>query len=213
MASPEHRWTKVTSAENAFWQSVRSDAPWPMPADVRPSAGSPGAAAAAGVFVYLLDVQSGWMQAGTFAEVEMEAARIRAVADKRDERVFALVGSLAKAAAAADSPAAAPLVVEGLRLALEALTVTRTFPHVIRDRGSLEGHWFVFIYTAHDGAVMTHEAYASSPRPGPLVQEEIDHMVGHSLRLHLRPATTVGHRMRAGGGAVVCPRFKKLTGD
>lgn len=164
------------------------------------------------LFVYLLDVATGWMMAGGFDAVAMEQARMTAMAEGWGMGALDPVANLVGVAARSGFTDAHPMVREALGLAMAACTVTPTFKRVLEDRGSVEGHWLVLVYTTKQGSRAANVAFAHSSVEDFLRDADMAHLARIALADHLDPNQEFGGDLASRGGVQIAPNLVPLIG-
>ncbi|MBK6616453.1 hypothetical protein [Ottowia sp.] len=164
------------------------------------------------VMVYVIDAQSGWIMAGAFVLDEMEAARRLLVAQgaAAAEASLGLVVNMTRSCAREAASDTSPIAKELVGLAMTVATVSPAFAQVITDRGGVEGHWMVFVYTAASGKSSAHVSFVASSGKGFLNRASFEAASSMVLKSNLQMESATGRAMSQGGGVVLSPMFRAL---
>jgi hypothetical protein len=162
------------------------------------------------LFVYLVDVESGWMMAGSFQAHCMEAARMQAMREGWTESVLTPLTNMVRQGAKNGMVDTHPLVREAIGLAMQAVTITPTFKMVLEERGGCDGHWLVLVYTTRGGSSKANFSFGDTSRRDFLGQGDMALLLQESLRAHLDPQTEFGALLASEGGALVGTRLADL---
>jgi hypothetical protein len=162
------------------------------------------------LFVYLVDVETGWMMAGSFQAHVMEEARMQVMREGWTEAAIAPLSSMVREGAKNGMLDTHPLVREAIGLALVAVTITPLFKMVLEERGGCEGHWLALVYTTRGGSSKANFSFGDTSRRDFLGQGDMALLLKESLQAHLAPKSEFGALMAAEGGAIVATRLAEL---
>ena len=169
-----------------------------------------GADGANDLFVYLVDVETGWMMAGSFEANCMERARMQAMAEGWTEAVLRPLVNMVRHCAKQGMIDPHPIVSEAIGLGMAAATVTPTFKTVLEERGGCEGHWLLLVYTTRAGSSKAQFSFADTSRRDFLEQGDMAMLLKESLRAHLDEKSEFGALLASEGGALVAHRLIEL---
>ncbi len=176
--------------------------------------GASGKAGAVGysndLFVYLVDVQTGWVMAGSFETHCMEQARMQAMRERWTEGVLVPVTNMVRQGATNGLVDTHPIVREAIGLAMAGVTTTATFKRVLEERGGCDGHWLVLVYTTRAGVSKANVSFGDSTRRDFLGQSDMSMLMRESMRAHLNEKSEFGAMLASNGGALVAARLAEL---
>jgi len=162
------------------------------------------------LFVYLVDIATGWIMAGAFQANDMEEARMQAMQEGWDQQVWQTLVRIVRHAATTGLDDTNPSVREAIGLGMACATISQTFKTVLEDRGAVEGHWVVMVYTAKSGAAKVQFSFGDSRREDFLGEADMAIVLRESMTAHLDLGCEFGALMASEGGAVVAPSFQGL---
>jgi hypothetical protein len=162
------------------------------------------------LFVYLVDVETGWMMAGSFEANCMEEARMQAMRENWTEGVFVPLSNMVRQGATNGLVDTHPLVREAIGLAMAAATITPTFKRVLEERGGCDGHWLILVYTTRAGVSKANVSFGDTSRRDFLGQADMSMLLQESLRAHLDEGSEFGALLASHGGALIAHRLAEL---
>ncbi len=162
------------------------------------------------LFVYLVDVETGWMMAGSFEADCMEKARMQAMAEGWTEGVMTPLVNMVRQGAKQGMVDTHPVVREAIGLAMAAATVTPTFKMVLEERGGCDGHWLLLVYTTRAGVSKGQFSFADTARRDFLQQGDMALLLKKSLQAHLDEKSEFGALLASHGGALIATRLAGL---
>lgn len=202
--------------EHDFWQNITNLTlkDW----RIKLVEGAAGNLSECTVHVYLIDMETGWMVAGSLSPEGVKntisdvTSFIEAVekGTKPSDIAGGAVRHCAKIQAAQDSKEA----IVAINLSIAAMSETRSWQLAINQTGSFEGHWVYLCYGMEkSGDLYARPAFLSIPgeaRNALLNPLMLDAIVAQVLEQDVgNPNTSVGQRLRAGGGAKLAPKFRR----
>lgn len=104
------------------------------------------------------------------------------------------------------------MVREALGFGMAACTVTPTYKRVLEDRGSVEGHWLILVYTTKEWHRAANVAFAHSSVEDFLRDADMAHLARIALADHLDPNQKFGGELASRGGVQIAPNLVPLIG-
>jgi len=207
--------SQPTTHERQFWEDiVRAANPdWQFALDNNARAGT-GTLSTLRVRVYTVDTSCLWTMAGATTENEMMRARAALLKQERHTDVISAAGECVVENGAASVEASSKEAHQAVTLALIALTGMQTFHAAKQATGSLEGHWLYLVYRLKGGGTLSRPAFLRAEEPGLLTVEDLLSFVRDIVARDTHPTsatTSVGMKLRDGGGAVLDPRITPRT--
>lgn len=202
--------------ERKFWEKVLADSNrgWKTASTAR---STPGNQADVDTFFYIVDAQSGWMQAAALTEASfLEVNRsIQEVCRKSGMNP----GQIADCAATLLSEAARNNAVSNDEASLAAfnavgltLAGTRTFELVRDQSGGVKGHWMYLVYETKTGGTIGRPAYMSGDQRRFLHPAEVSSWIGQVIQHDINnPKTSVGRMLIESGGAFIHESLQPQT--
>ncbi len=198
----------MQESEDRFWSEVANqlNPDW----EVHMGAGETRVPLAAqDTFLYLFDTSTMWVAAGATQASEMLRARRQVQKLKLEPALVAgLAGQVILDCGAAALPADHPDARRAMTAAICSITATATWSAVMDRIGSPAGHWIWMAYRLRDGDTLGRPVYGQGPRSF-MQQEDLHRSVRTALVSDLgNPHSSVNQRVRAGGGAALCPTLQ-----
>ena len=103
------------------------------------------------------------------------------------------------------------MVREAIGLGMACATISATFKTVLEDRGAVDGHWVVLVYTTKCGPGKAQFSFGDSRRDAFLGEADMAILLRESMTAHLDLGCEFGAQMAAEGAAVIAQSFQGLV--